>query len=216
MTLLKKLSIAAASSAAAFLALASFATDAAQAALFKYSFSSEEANGYFIYDDSAQGTEDSSISTIYYDAVKEYKVDLGDGEVYEGTTGNAVVFLVRQGQDGITAPETDDFLLEVRASQREPESQYSFVTYFHYPKGTFEESRELPTSVPSTATVDVYPNVDFPTTLGETAFSGTVQTRIEKIPEPALIFGLLQVSAWLILCRRRLEHPSRSRLHRIV
>ncbi|WP_017317775.1 PEP-CTERM sorting domain-containing protein [Mastigocladopsis repens] len=200
MALLNKLSLAAVTSAVAFLTLGTFATDPAQAALFKYSFEGDGASGYFIYDDSTEGTEDSPTSTVYYDAVQEYKIDLGDEGVFQGTTANAIVFLVRQG-NGITAPETDDFLLEVRASQRD--SEYALLSYFSYPTGTFEESRDLPTSVPTTATVSIYPNADFPNSIGETAFTGTVTTRIEKIPEPASVSALLGVGVGTCFILRR-------------
>ncbi|NMG09905.1 PEP-CTERM sorting domain-containing protein [Brasilonema sp. UFV-L1] len=202
MALLQKLSLAAVTSAAAFLTLGTFGVDSAQAALFKYSFEGEGVNGYVVYDDSTEGTQDSPTSTIYYDAVREYKIDLGDQGVFQGTTANAVVFLVRQGS-GITAPETDDFLLEVRASQREPQSEYALLSYFSYPIGTFGGSRELPTTVPSTATINIYPNVNFPNSIGNRLFTGTIRTQIEKVPEPASVSALLGVGAWLIFRRRQ-------------
>jgi hypothetical protein len=210
MALLKKLSIAAVTSAATFLTLAGFSSDTAQAALLKYSFEGNSASGYFIYDDSTQGTQDSPISTIYFDAVRDYRIDLGNKGVYQGKTANALVFLVRQG-NGITAPETDDFVLEVRAIQRE--SQFALLNYFHYPKGTFGESQSLPLTVPSTATVDIYPNVDFPNSIGDKAFTGTVQTRIEKVPESASVYALLAIGAvgtWIVYRRQHRQVTSMS------
>ncbi|MUG91040.1 PEP-CTERM sorting domain-containing protein [Scytonema sp. UIC 10036] len=201
MVLLNKLSSLALTSTLTFLALAASSVNSAEAALFKFSFTSEEANGYFIYDDSIQGTVLSPNSTAYYGAVREYQINSGNG-VFEGTNAAAIVFLPRQ-EDGILAPETDDFLLQESAVEREPQSEFALVSYFHYPKGTFSGSTEIRTSVPSTAQAEIFPNVDFPNTLGEVVFRGNVQTRIERVPEPALIFALLGVSVWFLVSRRQ-------------
>lgn len=207
MVLLNKLSKAVLTSAVAFLTLSALGTDPAQAALFKFSFTAEEVNGYFIYDDSAQGTELSPKTTAYYGAVREYKVDLGEKGVFEGTNAANIVFLPR-AEDGLLVPETDDFLLQESAVEREPQSPYAFVTYFRYPKGTFSESTGLRTTVPSIAQAEIFPFVDFPNSLGEAAFKGNVQTRIERVPEPALISALLGISAWFILRRSRYKSLS--------
>jgi hypothetical protein len=202
-----KLSKTALSSTGVFLALAAFVTAPAQAALFKFSFTSEEANGYFIYDTSTppdpyylprKGTD------VYPDAAKEYNIDLGDRGVFEGTTGDPIIFLVRPdtGALNIESPEIDRFILEVRSFDRQPPSPYTFLANFVYPKGTFGDSTELPTTVPSTALAEIYANVDFPNTLGEAAFVGNVQTRIERVPEPASVYALLGVGAWLLLHRQ--------------
>ncbi|MEH2284366.1 MAG: PEP-CTERM sorting domain-containing protein [Nostoc sp.] len=202
MALLNKLSLAAISSAAALLVSVTLNIDTAQAALFKFSFEGEGVNGYFTYDDTAIGTPNSPNSTSYYDGGYDYKFDLGEKGVFQGTVGNPIVFLPRT-EDGVPYPETDDFLWEVRAVQRQPASEFAFVNYFHYPKGTFGGSTAIRTTVPSTATLDVYPNLDFPKTRGNLLYSGTVQTRIERVPEPALLPALLGVGAWFIFRRRQ-------------
>ncbi|MUG91039.1 PEP-CTERM sorting domain-containing protein [Scytonema sp. UIC 10036] len=200
---LNKLSIAAVNSAATLLALVAFSTNSAQAALFKFSFTSEEANGYFIYDDSIPGDSPlSPNSTAYNGAVREYKIDVKEKGVFEGTNATTIIFLPRR-EDGIEAPETDDFLLEERAVDREPQSPYALVVYFHYPKGTFGESTNIPTAIPDIAFAEIFPNVDFPNTIGEAAYRGNVQTRIERVPEPALISALLGIGAWFTLRRSR-------------
>lgn len=204
MALLNKFSLAAISSAAALLASVTLNINTAQAALYKFIFTGKDANGYFTYDDTAVGTPDSPNSTVYYEGGYDYKFDLGDKGIFQGTVGNPIVFLPRQA-DGITAPETDDFLWEVRASQRQPASEFAFLSYFHYPKGSFEGSTALRTKVPSTAILDVYPNVDFPNSIGNLLYTGTVQTRIEKIPEPASWAAFLAVGAWFIFRRPHLR-----------
>jgi hypothetical protein len=200
MDLLNKLSLSAISSAAALLVSVTLNIDTAQAALFKFSFEGEGVSGYFTYDDTAIGTPNSPNSTSYYDGGYDYKFDLGEKGVFQGTIGNPIVFLPR-AEDGVPYPETDDFLWEVRAVQRQ--SEFALVNYFHYPKGTFGGSTAIRTTVPSTAILDVYPNVDFPNTRGDLLYSGTVQTRIERVPEPALLPALLGVGAWFIFRRRQ-------------
>ncbi|MCF2146193.1 PEP-CTERM sorting domain-containing protein [Desmonostoc muscorum LEGE 12446] len=204
MALLNKLSLPAISSAAALLMSVTLNIDNAQAALYRFSFEGEGVNGYFTYNDTTIGFADSPNATGYFEAGYDYKFDLGEKGVFEGTIGNPIVFLPRL-EDGVTAPETDDFLWEVLPFQRQPASELAFVSYFHYPKGSFEGSTAIRTTVPSTAILDVYPNVDFPNSIGNLLYTGTVQTRIEKIPEPALLPALLGVGAWFIF-RRRQRH----------
>ncbi|NMG09906.1 PEP-CTERM sorting domain-containing protein [Brasilonema sp. UFV-L1] len=202
MALLKKLSMAVVTGAAAFLAVGTVSTSPAQAALFKYSFEGEGANGYIIYDDAVTGLSENRNVEAYVDNVVDYKIDLGDKGVYQGTKGTSIVFLPRN-EDGIPAPEADEFELEVRGPDRQPTSEYTLVSYFVYPKGTFGGSTDLPTSVPSTATLQVYPYLDFPNTIGELVFEGTVYTRLEKIPEPGTVFALLGVSTLFFFRRQR-------------
>ncbi|MGH8001863.1 MAG: PEP-CTERM sorting domain-containing protein [Brasilonema sp.] len=203
MTLLKTLSIAAASSAAAFLALASFATDAAQAALFKLSFSGE-ANGYVIYDsDTPRGDKAYPEANIelYPEAVKEYNIDLGEYGVYKGTTANANVYFSRSSVDTSipTSYEADVFGLEVR-DENNPEA--TFLVDFYYQKDSFGGSFDLPTSLPSGALVDVR-TASAPQEYNESLFRGSVTTRLEKIPEPTSSVALLGAGAWFILRRRQ-------------
>jgi hypothetical protein len=200
MSLLNKLSLSAISNATVLLASVILNIDPAQAALYKFSFEGEGANGYFTYDDTAIGTPDSPNSTVYFEGGYDYKFDFGEKGVFEGTVGNPIVFLPR-AEDGVPYPETDDFLWEVRGNQKQPASEFSLVNYFHYPKGSFGKSTAIRTTVPSTATLDVYPNVNFPTTRGDLLYSGTVQTRIEKVFEPGLLPALLGVSACFIFSR---------------
>ncbi|MBD2500525.1 PEP-CTERM sorting domain-containing protein [Anabaena azotica] len=202
MNLLTKVSLSAICSATALFVGVTSHINTAQAALYKFSFEGEGVNGYFTYDSNAVGTPVSSNSTAYYGGGYDYKFDLGEFGVFEGSVGNPIVFLPRR-EDGIRAPETDDFEWEVRAVQRQPASQYTFVAYFHYPKGSFGGSTAIRTTVPTTAVLDVYPNVDFPNSIGNLLYSGTVQTRIEKVPEPTLLPALLGVGAWFLLRRQR-------------
>ncbi|MEH2078854.1 MAG: PEP-CTERM sorting domain-containing protein [Nostoc sp.] len=201
MALLNQLSLPAISSVVALVVSVTLSIDTAQAALYKFTFEGEGVNGYFTYDDTTIGFADSPNATGYFEGGYDYKFDLGEKGVFQGTIGNPIVFLPRL-EDGITAPETDDFLWEVLASQREPASPFALVNYFHYPKGSFEGSTAIRTTVPSTAILDVYPNVDFPNSIGNLLYTGTVQTRIEKVPEPALLPALLGVGAWFMFRRR--------------
>ncbi|MEA5602794.1 hypothetical protein [Nostoc sp. UHCC 0252] len=202
MALLDKFSLPVISSAAAFLVSIILNIDTAQAALYRFSFEGEGVNGYFTYDDTAIGTPDSPKSTLYFEGGYDYKFDFGEKGVFQGTVGNPIVFLPRQ-EDGLTSPDTDDFIWEVRANQRQPASEFALLNYFHYPKGTFGESTAIRTTVPSTAILDVYPNADFPNSIGNLLYTGTVQTRIERVFEPGLLPALLGVGAYFIFCRRQ-------------
>lgn len=204
MALLSKLAIAAAISAAALLAVETVGQASAQAALFKFSFEGEGANGYFIYDTSTPPDPfyiPIPNTEVYRGAVTEYKIDLGEKGVFQGRTGDTIVFFPR-AESGIIGPEIDVLQLEVRGPDREPPSQFTLLNIFDYPKDSFGGSSALPTSVPSTATLNTYPYVAFPTTLGELAFKGTVDTRIEKVSELVSCFAFFAGIAWLILGHR--------------
>lgn len=203
MLLHKKLSIAAVS-AAALVTAGTIGAVPAEAALYKFSFTSEEANGYMIYDDSVSGLNERPDLTAYKDAIVEYKIDLGDLGVFEGTKGT---WIVLASSSTSTDAIGDGLEFEVLPADREPESQYTLLSLFAYPRGAFGGSGALPTSVPSTATLEVFPYVDFPNTRGDLVFSGTVQTRIEKIPELTSVSALLGLGAWFILRRRRQTQP---------
>lgn len=60
-------------------------------------------------------------------------------------------------------------------------SPYHLVVRFKYPEGTFSGSTAQPTQLPSKASVLVFPQYDFPKTMGELGFEGEVQTTIEKM-----------------------------------
>ncbi|NJM69505.1 MAG: PEP-CTERM sorting domain-containing protein [Scytonema sp. RU_4_4] len=208
MTLLKKLSMAAVTTATAFLALGTFVTDAAQAALFKYSFSSEGANGYFVYDtDTAPNPQyaETPNSDVYNGAVVDYKVDLGDYGVYEGNTGDAIVYLLRSEVNPDIPPEYDSDVFEFLIPSSE--AGQSIIVDFYYEKGAFGESTELLTSVPSSgALIDVKPFSTDATdrdARGESVYQGNATTRIEKIPEPTSSVALLGAGALFILRRRQ-------------
>lgn len=207
MGLLQKLSMAVVTSSAALLALGTLSMNAAEAALLKFTFESEEVNGYFIYEtDTPPDPEydDTPNSDVYRRAVKEYRFDLGEKGVYEGSSADPIVYLARNEYDPNVPVESeaDIFLFEVRGFDREPESEFSFLADFYYPKGTFGESTALPTTVPSSVRVEIYPNVQVPDR-GEAAYIGFVETRIEKVPEPASVSALLGVGAWFIYSRHR-------------
>ncbi|MGH8001866.1 MAG: PEP-CTERM sorting domain-containing protein [Brasilonema sp.] len=208
MTLLKKLSMAAVTTATAFLALGTFVTDAAQAALFKYSFSSEGANGYFVYDtDTAPNPEYDSTpnSDVYNGAVVDYKVDLGENGVYEGKTGDAIVYFLRSdvNPDIPTEYESDAFELQIPGAQ----AGTNILVDFYYQKGALGGSTELLTSVPTaSALIDVKPFSTDGTdreARGESVFRGDATTKIEKIPEPTSSVALLGAGAVFILRRRQ-------------
>lgn len=202
MALLNKFSIASAVSIVAFLALGTLGTNPAQAALLKFSFEGEEVNGYFTYDDSAIGSSPfTPNATAYPDGGYDYKFDFGEKGVFEGSVGNPIIFLAR-AEDGIPYPDTDDFIWEVRAFQRQPASEFALVSYFHYPEDTFGGSTAIRTTVPNTAILDVYPNVDPSSSRGNLLYTGTVRTRIEKVPEPTFLPALLGVGAWFLFRRQ--------------
>lgn len=198
MGLYKKLSTFAISTTAALLSVGTIGNIPAEAALFKFTFTSEGANGYIIYDDSVPPFSDRPDIASYIGTVQEYKIDLGDIGVFEGTSGTLNILTP---PESIPEAETDGIELEVRAAERN--SPYTLLTYFNFPKGSFGRSTALPTSVPSTGEIGVFPYVDFPNTRGDMVFSGTIQTRIEKIPEPVSVSALFGVGAWFILRRRR-------------
>ncbi|MEH2024986.1 PEP-CTERM sorting domain-containing protein [Nostoc sp.] len=202
MALLNKFSIASAISVAAFLGLGTVGINPAQAALFKFTFEGEGANGYFIYDDSTVSNTTSTPNLgEYYGAVKDYKVDLGEKGVFQGSVADTLVFLNRVGS-GLPDPEQDEFILFVKESDRVPKSEFSISTRFIYPKNALG-SYDLVTTVPGTAELKAFPFVDFINrNFGDSVFEGTVQTRIEKVPEPALLPALLGVGAWFIFRRR--------------
>ncbi|NMG09907.1 PEP-CTERM sorting domain-containing protein [Brasilonema sp. UFV-L1] len=208
MALLKKLSMTAVTSAACVV-LGTLMSDPAQAALFKYSFEGEGASGYFIYETETPSNPDYAAASdttfnLYPDAVVEYKVDLGEKGVFQGSTGAANVFFARSDISSSIPPEQESDVLELQifGPDRQPQSNYTFLADFYYPKDSFGGSTKLPTSVPSTARLEVQPNATA-TNRGETLFTGTVQTRLEKIPEPASVSALFGVSALFLLRRRQ-------------
>lgn len=173
----------------------------AQAAMYKFTFNGEGVDGYMIYDDSAKGETKSPYMTQYYGGGRDYKIDLGEKGVFEGTVSNAVVMLARKEDKTLAKIKAehdkaygkeekrqdfepkDLFLLQVRSFERQPKSKYSLVSYFKYPVETFHGSTELPTSFPNSAEVEIFPEVNFPRTLGEALFKGQVKTNIEKISD---------------------------------
>ncbi|MEH2160734.1 MAG: PEP-CTERM sorting domain-containing protein [Nostoc sp.] len=211
MGVLNKFSLPAISSTTALLLSVTLNINIAEAALFKFTFEGEGANGYFIYDDSAKKLEPlgSNFPLAEYDgSVENYSLNAG-GIIAQGTKGSQqdihdearnIVYLGRAGNLGYD-DTIDDFILYVppAASGR----QYGLSIRFTYPEGTFSDSVAIRTSVPDTARLRVYPYWDFPNTTGDYTFQGTVKTKIEQIPEPASVSALLGVSAWFIFRRQR-------------
>ncbi|MEC4818810.1 MAG: hypothetical protein SAK29_36880 [Scytonema sp. PMC 1069.18] len=187
-------------------------TTPAEAAQFRYIFEGEGASGYFIYDDSTPNTPTNTPNLgEYFGAVTEYKIDLGQKAIYQGSKADNIVFLNRDGS-GVPDPEQDEFILFVRNSDRKPESEYSISTRFIYPKDTLG-STDIPSIVPSIAELKVFPFVDFiGQNFGSSVFEGTVKTKIEKIPEPALLIGLLAFGANCIF--RRQYHKIQPHMYR--
>jgi hypothetical protein len=178
-----------------------FNTADAQAATYKFTFTGEDVNGFFVYDTAAKGEKKSPYMTQYYGGGRDYKIDLGNKGKFEGTVSNAVVFLAREkdkvlskiraehdkqyGKDDehdVLLP-ADLFLLQVRSFERQPKSNYSLVSYFKYPQESFNGSTKLPVDIPTNAEIEVFPKVDFPKTLGKAVFKGAVQTKVEKISD---------------------------------
>ncbi|QLE51801.1 hypothetical protein FD724_29625 [Nostoc sp. C057] len=197
----KKISVVFVIAIAIFLFQGTISTSSAQAATYKFTFTGEKANGYFIYDTAAKGETKSPYMTQYYGGGRDYKVDLGDKGLFQGTVSNAIVFLPREedkvlakiraqhdkqyGKDdeyNVLLP-ADLFLLQVRNFERQPKSSYSLVSYFKYPQETFNGSTRLPTEVPLNAEIEVFSKVDFPKTLGKALVKASVQTKIEKISD---------------------------------
>ncbi|MEH2284367.1 MAG: PEP-CTERM sorting domain-containing protein [Nostoc sp.] len=211
MALLNKFSIASAISVAAFLALGTVGTHPAQAALFKFTFEGEGANGEFIFDDSTNRIEPIGPNfplAEYHGSVEKYSVNAGD-IVVQGTKGSQqniddearnIVYLGRPGNFGVD-DIFDDFILFVPPVSRG--QQYGLSIRFTYPEGSFSDSVALPKSVPDTAKLRVYPYWDFPNTTGDYTFQGTVKTRIERVPEPVSVSALLGVGAWFFFRRQR-------------
>lgn len=201
MTFWKRTLILACLSVAVFLLQGSLGAAPAEAALYKFTFTSDQVNGYFVYDTDAEGETKSAYMTQYYGAGRDFKVDLNEKGVFDGPVSNAIVFLARQEdktlakikaehdetygkneeQDALVPK--DLLLLQVRSFERQPKSKYSLVSYFKYPKDTFQGSTELPTHVPAEAEIEVFPTVEFPKTLGRAVFKGLVKTKVEKISD---------------------------------
>ncbi len=197
----KQISVVFVIAIAVFLFQGTITTSAAQAATYKFTFTGEEANGYFIYDSAAKGEKKSPYMTQYYGGGRDYKVDLGDKGLFEGKVSNAIVFLARQEDKVLTKIRAqhdkqygkddehdvllpaDLFLLQVRNFERQPKSNYSLVSYFKYPQEVLNGSTKLPTDVPLNAEIEVFPKVDFPKTLGKALLKAPVQTKIEKISD---------------------------------
>lgn len=211
MALLNKFFINSAISVAAILALGTVGMQAAQAALFKFTFEGEGAKGEFIFDDSTPRIEPlgPDFPLAEYDgSVVSYSINVGD-IVAQGTRGSQqdihdearnIVYLGRAGNLGYDG-DVDDFILYVPPAARG--EQYGLSIRFSYPEGSFSNSVDIRTSVPNTARLRVYPYWDFPNTTGDYTFEGTVTTRIEKVPEPASVSALLGVGAWFIFRRQR-------------
>ncbi|MBD2500524.1 PEP-CTERM sorting domain-containing protein [Anabaena azotica] len=205
MNLLTKVSLSAICSATALFVGVTSHINTAQAALYKFSFEGEGVNGYFIYDTSFPAFSEDTGVAAYIGAATEYKFELGEKGIFQGKVATPIVVLSREenGTAGLFGDgDVDTFMLQEHADEREPQTGFALVSYFIYPEGTFEESTAQRTTVPSTAFARIYPNVDYPNTLGEAAFVGTVQTRIEKVPEPALLPALLGVGAWFVFRRQ--------------
>ncbi|MGH8001867.1 MAG: PEP-CTERM sorting domain-containing protein [Brasilonema sp.] len=221
MGLLNKFSFAAAAGAAAFVVGTAGSTPA-EAAQFKFTFEGEGASGYFIYDKDTTKIEPPGSEGYlgeFDGSVLEYSVSFADGTSASGKKGSQadvhdearnVVYLEGPwdtfgGYEGTTQ---DNFILYVPPASRD--SQYGLSIRFTYPEGTigtYSEgttgANELPTTLPDSARVRVYPYWDYPNTNGGYTFEGTVRTRLEKIPEPASSAALLGVGTWYILRRRQ-------------
>lgn len=196
MAFLKKLSIAIALSAIVFLIQGIFDTASARADLYKFSFIGNEANGYFIFDDSIRGGAPirPDLLSEYDGSVVEYAVDIGSALADRGTQSpqrkthdeaRTVVTLLRpelvKASPNLpeNSPQDDEFVLFVPKVARQ--SRFSLSVRFRYPPGTFSDSVAQPKKVPNTALMSVHPYWDFPRTMGPVGFETTVQTQIEKV-----------------------------------
>ncbi len=200
----KKIPVVLAIVMAVFLFQGAINTSPAEAAIYKFKFTGEEVNGYFIYNDTTEPNKNapfkSPFLTAYYGGVTDFKVDVGEKGNFAGQKSNIIVFLPRMKQDDlltklknqhdekygddtydVTSP-ADFILLQVYSYER-TDSPYTFVSYFKYPEGAFNGSVKTPKKVPDTAEIAIFPNVDFPKTLGEPLLISQVKTEIEKVSD---------------------------------
>ena len=168
----------------------------AHAALHKFSFNGEQANGYFIFDDSIRGGAPirPDMLSEYDGSVVKYAVNIDD-EISEQGSQNperathdearTIVTLLRpelvKASPNLpqNSPQDDEFILFVPKVARQ--SKYALSVRFRYPKDTFQNSVSQPKKVPKQALMSVHPYWDFPRTMGKVKFEQPVKTAIEEI-----------------------------------
>lgn len=172
------------------------ATFPAHAALHKFSFNGEQANGYFIFDDSIRGGAPirPDMLSEYDGSVVEYAVNIGEEISEQGSQSpqrathdeaRTIVTLLRpelvKASPNLPkdSPQDDEFILFVPKVARQ--SKYSLSVRFRYPQDTFKNSVAQPKQVPEQALMSVHPYWDFPRTMGKVKFEQPVQTTIEDI-----------------------------------
>ena len=205
----KKLSLIATIAIAIFLGQAVINPAPAQATPYKFSFNSDRANGYFIFDDSAPKLPhpirpDVPI-TQYLGSVLEYNVDFAENIVEQGAKNPAIALkdnpktviylmdseIIKLAYADEQFPDIERQLLPQDSEGWDElaffipgparQSPLSMVVRFRYPEGAFSGSTAQPTEVPSKALALVFPKYDFPKTMGELGFEEEVQTSIEKL-----------------------------------
>jgi hypothetical protein len=168
----------------------------AYAAIHKFSFKGDNANGYFIFDDSIRGGSPIRPDRLseYDGCVVEYAVNIAEQISEHGSKSpkrathdeaRTIVALIRpelvKASPNLpkNSPQDDEFILFVPKVARQ--SKYALSVRFRYPKDTFKNSVAQPTNVPNQALMSVHPYWDFPRTMGPVKFEETVQTAIEDI-----------------------------------
>ncbi|WP_373525991.1 hypothetical protein [Nostoc sp.] len=168
----------------------------AHAALHKFSFNGEQANGYFIFDDSIRGGAPirPDMLSEYDGSVVEYAVNIGDEISEKGSQSpqrathdeaRTIVTLLRpelvKASPNLpkNSAKDDEFILFVPEVARQ--SKYALSVRFRYPENTFKNSVAQPKKVPSQALMSVHPYWDFPIGMGKIKFEQPVRTAIEEI-----------------------------------
>ncbi|QLE51800.1 hypothetical protein FD724_29620 [Nostoc sp. C057] len=168
----------------------------AHAALHKFSFNGEQANGYFIFDDSIRGGAPirPDMLSEYDGSVVEYAVNIGDEISEQGSQSperathdeaRTIVTLLRpelvKASPNLPkdSPQDDEFILFVPKVARQ--SKYALSVRFRYPENTFQNSVAQPKNVPNQALMSVHPYWNFPITMGKVKFEQPVNTLIEDI-----------------------------------
>lgn len=192
----KKLIIVSILSIAVFLSQGIINIAPAYAALHKFSFNGDNANGYFIFDDSIRGGAPirPDMLSEYDGSVVDYAVNVGDEISEHGSQSpkrathdeaRTIVTLLRpelvKASPNLPkdSPQDDEFILFVPKVARQ--SKYALSVRFRYPQNTFKNSVAQPVNVPHQALMSVHPYWNFPITMGAVKFEETVNTVIEDI-----------------------------------
>lgn len=196
MIFLKKLVIVSILSIVVLLTQGIINTAPAYASLHKFSFNGNNADGYFIFDDSVKGGAPirPDMLSEYDGSVVNYAINIGDTILERGSQNpqrathdeaRTIVTLLRpelvKASPNLPkdSPQDDEFILFVPKVARQ--SKYALSVRFRYPENTFKSSVAQPVNVPNQALMSVHPYWNFPITMGAVKFEETVRTVIEDI-----------------------------------